>query len=348
MFKRAQLLFALSAGISSSAFAQIDAGFESPGYSGSATGTLLTGQNGWYIPVTPAADFNVYSYAGNTLNIPANPCGGNQFIAGFAGGANPVARAQLDLTFPTGEVLISTDVLAVYNGPLPLVNNVGSFSLNPNGGGPTYTNQTFILLYSWVDLNDPAAGYRAFYIHHNPDGTQIAQPGAQPGPEWTGLQLGNWYRTKTWVDFGRNKIVRVSIQDVTANGSETTVDVSGLNWWLAGGQAGGLPAPTAIRYFAGGSAANANTAAYDNLFVDVSSAPFDPCPSEGLPADMNCDGLVNNFDIDAFVLALSDRDAYEAAFPNCEFLNADVNNDGLVNNFDIDPFVLCVAEGGCP
>lgn len=67
-----------------------------------------------------------------------------------------------------------------------------------------------------------------------------------------------------------------------------------------------------------------------------------------LIADMNCDGRVNNFDIDPFVLALSDADAYAVTFPDCDVLGADVNGDGLVNNFDINPFVQCLANGGCP
>lgn len=67
-----------------------------------------------------------------------------------------------------------------------------------------------------------------------------------------------------------------------------------------------------------------------------------------LPGDVNCDGLVNNFDIDAFVLALSDPQAYAEAFPLCDIAAADINGDGLVNNFDIDPFVQCIADGGCP
>lgn len=65
-------------------------------------------------------------------------------------------------------------------------------------------------------------------------------------------------------------------------------------------------------------------------------------------ADTNCDGVVNNFDIDAFVLALSNAAAYEAAYPNCNILSADANADGIVNNFDIDNFVACVSAGGCP
>lgn len=348
MSKRTVVTAAMTFCFASAALAQLNTGFEPPDYAGSRDGTILTGQNGWYIPVTPSADFNLYAHADNALNIPANPCGGDFFAAGFAGGTNPVARAELGMTFPDGEVLISTDFLADHSDVVPVTNNVGSLSLNPNAGGPTYTNQTFILLFSWVDVNNPSAGYNAFYLHHNADGTQVAQPGSQPGPEWGGLQLNTWYRLKTWVDFRSNKIVRVSIQDVSGDGSETIVNVTSLDWWLAGGSAGGLPLPTAIRMFAGGTADNPNIAAYDNLHVDDASIPFDPCSDTNVAADMNCDGLVNNFDIDPFVLALSDAEAYEAAFPDCDVSNADVNGDGLVNNFDIDPFVACVANGGCP
>ncbi|MBL8877782.1 MAG: S8 family serine peptidase [Phycisphaerales bacterium] len=66
-----------------------------------------------------------------------------------------------------------------------------------------------------------------------------------------------------------------------------------------------------------------------------------------LPGDMNCDGRVNNFDINPFVMAISDPTAYEVEYPNCSVLRADINGDGLVNNFDIAPFVACVENGGC-
>ena len=64
--------------------------------------------------------------------------------------------------------------------------------------------------------------------------------------------------------------------------------------------------------------------------------------------DLNCDGAVNNFDIDPFVIALTDPGAYGEQFPSCRIENADVNADGSVNNFDIDPFVECLVAGGCP
>ena len=59
--------------------------------------------------------------------------------------------------------------------------------------------------------------------------------------------------------------------------------------------------------------------------------------------DLNCDGKVNNFDIDPFVLALTNPTKYAQQFPNCNRLLADTNGDGAVNNFDIDPFVKLIA-----
>lgn len=63
------------------------------------------------------------------------------------------------------------------------------------------------------------------------------------------------------------------------------------------------------------------------------------------PGDLNCDLVVNNFDIDPFVLALTNPAAYEAAYPSCNIENADVNQDGQVNNFDIDAFVALLTGG---
>ncbi|MBL8878740.1 MAG: right-handed parallel beta-helix repeat-containing protein, partial [Phycisphaerales bacterium] len=63
------------------------------------------------------------------------------------------------------------------------------------------------------------------------------------------------------------------------------------------------------------------------------------------PGDMNCGGVVNNFDIDLFVLALTNPAAYEAAQPECDVRQADMNADGSVNNFDIDLFVDALDAG---
>ncbi len=63
--------------------------------------------------------------------------------------------------------------------------------------------------------------------------------------------------------------------------------------------------------------------------------------------DTNCDGAIDNGDIDAFVLALLDAAAYATTYPGCEILNADTNRDGAIDNGDIDSFVACLLAGGC-
>lgn len=61
-----------------------------------------------------------------------------------------------------------------------------------------------------------------------------------------------------------------------------------------------------------------------------------------IPGDMNCDGVVNNFDIDPFVLGLVDPQGYAAAFPLCDSRAGDIDQSGSFDNFDIDPFVALV------
>lgn len=63
-----------------------------------------------------------------------------------------------------------------------------------------------------------------------------------------------------------------------------------------------------------------------------------------LRCDANCDGYVNNFDVDAFVLALSDPQGYADEYPECSLnCNNDINGDGFVNNHDVDAFLDCLG-----
>ncbi|MFH1747859.1 MAG: dockerin type I domain-containing protein [Planctomycetota bacterium] len=65
----------------------------------------------------------------------------------------------------------------------------------------------------------------------------------------------------------------------------------------------------------------------------------------GLPGDLNCDGVVDAADIAPFVLALGNRDAYAAEFPDCTIAAADINGDQMVNAYDIDGFILLLGGG---
>jgi hypothetical protein len=71
----------------------------------------------------------------------------------------------------------------------------------------------------------------------------------------------------------------------------------------------------------------------------------DGIPDECRLGDMNCDGAVNSFDIDPFVLAFVSPEVYAEEFPACPAMNGDINSDGEINVFDIDPFVSLLTRG---
>jgi hypothetical protein len=58
--------------------------------------------------------------------------------------------------------------------------------------------------------------------------------------------------------------------------------------------------------------------------------------------DATCDGRVDFFDIDPFLLALLDPAGYAEAYPDCDVRNADTSDDGKVDFADIDPFVAAL------
>jgi len=78
---------------------------------------------------------------------------------------------------------------------------------------------------------------------------------------------------------------------------------------------------------------------------DVLVRGLDPDGCPPVLGDLNCDGALNVFDIDPFVLALVDAAGYAAAFPTCDRMLADANGDGQVDVFDIDPFVMLLISG---
>ncbi len=69
-------------------------------------------------------------------------------------------------------------------------------------------------------------------------------------------------------------------------------------------------------------------------------------PPEAMRAGLaRCDGYIDFFDLDPFVLAITDPAGYESAYPDCDIMYADCNLDGVVDFFDIDPFVELVIGG---
>ena len=63
------------------------------------------------------------------------------------------------------------------------------------------------------------------------------------------------------------------------------------------------------------------------------------------PGDLNCDSIVNAYDIDGFICALSPACDYENLYPECDAINGDCNEDGAVDAYDIDGFIALVGGG---
>ncbi|MBS1712829.1 MAG: hypothetical protein JST30_00680, partial [Armatimonadetes bacterium] len=259
--------------------AQFSTGFEAgEGYSGSTSGVDVTGQQGWYIPVTGSAPGFVYVAAGNALSVPLNPFGGDQFLANKADTtytSQIVSRSQHDTTFTGGKWSVTYDFCPLFNGTPPSTDNLGSFSLQPST-----TANYFQTLYHWPDFNNPtvftfdygvapaggvSGGFTTFF---------------SAGAAWQNLPTNHWYRCSTTWDFATNQVTEVSIQDLTTGGAKTTFNPT--DWYLSGGANNVLAQPqaTAVRFFAGGST-NGNVVCYDNLNVGPASTSETLAPVNG-------------------------------------------------------------------
>ena len=60
--------------------------------------------------------------------------------------------------------------------------------------------------------------------------------------------------------------------------------------------------------------------------------------------DANCDGVIDFGDINPFVLAMTSLQAWQNAYPACNWQNVDINCDGSVGFGDINPFVALLSS----
>jgi hypothetical protein len=252
------LVLSIFAALAANAFA-ID--FENPPYNGSAGGTLLTGQDGWYLPAG-SVDWNVFTYAGNTMGAVANPGGGGDQFAGGVSTGTVFGRAQKDFGWDGSTVYeVSYDVNHQYLGQLPTAQNLGSWSLQDS-----LASRSLIALNVWEDLTTAATWASQFNVF---DAAGLALDFQSPGAAWTGLLTNHWYRVTHTIDFVNNTLAETSITDLHTN---TTNTFNPVGWYLRGGSTGGgLPAPTGYRFFAGGAAGNAF--ALDNVNINVIPEP---------------------------------------------------------------------------
>lgn len=88
------------------------------------------------------------------------------------------------------------------------------------------------------------------------------------------------------------------------------------------------------------------SSAYGESFPGAGGGSIIVAPA-GCAGDMDCDGQINFADIDPFVLALQGQAAYQAVYPNCNWLNGDFNENSAVDFGDIDAFVATIGSA-CP
>ena len=323
MWKRAVCLSCVLLAYSS-AYAQFSSDFE--GLNGSAAGEVLTGQDGYYIPGgTNSIDQFCFTYAGNALGIPANPCGGNLFVAGTGPGDGVFARAQKDIRWPFNTSIIGYDILVTFTGTLPASQNVGSFSIEPFPG-----STSMIALPRWTSTNAPLT-WAADYVRFDAAGAQILD--VVPVPGFSGLPIDTWFRWETSVNFASNRITEIVLTEIETGGA---VSYEPTDWYLEGGSGGGRPSPTGFRFTTRG-VTHGNTIAWDNLSIEHvrGGCTCDPC-------DMNCNGDINTVDIEFFIDLL-----FNGTDPCCGNRgdigsSGDVNLDGMINAEDIEGFIACL------
>jgi hypothetical protein len=282
-FSRIAPMASIGALVAACGMAQAQFTFEAPTYTGSAAGTVTTGQDGWFIPPVGGTDAFIFTYAGHALGVANNPLGALQCDTNYNNTGTP-SRAQHTFDFSAGGVWQATwDCTGKFNGTLPAADNLGSLSLQDST-----VAKYFQQLMNWGSTGIPlTTNYTATADHFHIAFGSFTAGGSginfnTPGAAWRDLIVGHWYRQSVkWTFTNPCRILTATIQDITAGGPVTTVYVSNNEWYLAGGSASGLPLPTAFRLFAGGS--TGNVTAWDNISIVPSTEGTGACclPSGG-------------------------------------------------------------------
>lgn len=235
--------------------AQFSTGFEPPTYTGSPSGTPCAGQDSFYVPpVAGSIDGNIFTYAGNTLGVPANPTGGVQFYAGMAVTGGP-ARSQRPIPVPSC-VFVEFDVCCNYLGAAAtLPNNIGSFSFQPSTTA-VYVN----LLARWATgAVAPATVWNAdLVVGPTATGTQTSLT----DPNFQNLPVNVWHRWGCTANLETGFYTEFRITNgATMVTSVFTPAPGSMPLPLSGG-----PLPTEFRLFTGGES---DLFAVDNLVIAV-------------------------------------------------------------------------------
>ena len=138
-------------------------------------------------------------------------------------------------------------------------------------------------------------------------------------------------------------VIDIKVQDPITSQTLTLDGVLGMNFLVASAFVSEAFPP---------SIDNLTPGSFDWLVFDEPAGVLGLDVKDSLLAivlgDLDGNGVLTNFDIAPFELALTDRDAYRAAYPGVTDFEqrGDVNRDGLFTNFDIQPFEDLLTSGG--
>ena len=226
------------------------------------------GWDGWYTPPT-----NLVQGSGPATVMPytvlpsgdADPRGGDRFLALALQASTPgtsTVRAQHDFDFSQATEWSVTNDLGVVNlsssGNSIGVNYIGRFSALSTSFSSAY----YQVLYGW-DTGAFDSTWSSLYAVYDANGNSLT---LLPASAWSGLLQEHWYSETTIFDEPTNRILLVSITDLTTNSATTVLPT---DWYMYGG-AGGHFSGNAIRF--SGSGAN-NGLLVDNVELDPVPEP---------------------------------------------------------------------------
>jgi hypothetical protein len=213
--------------------------FEPPAYTGSPTGTTVSGQNGW---TTPTGAASVYTYSTNALGFPANPTGGTQFLGATAPDSNTVDRARQSLDLSTSNLWqFNYDIIASVVGTADNTNifNFANIPILDNGSGSATGGVFLGQLLIWDSSTSNATfTYELEGANSSNNAAFFATPGGTSSA-LNHLQQNHWYTIGLTLDLTNNTLVSESITDITAAGPTNTYG-SPTNFFFDGGQGGHL------------------------------------------------------------------------------------------------------------
>ncbi|MBN2448510.1 MAG: hypothetical protein JXO22_17415 [Phycisphaerae bacterium] len=320
--------------------------------------------------------------AGQNVTITYDPAGGPLAGAaqvalhhGF-NGWNPVVSPDANMTWDAGEDVWTVTVGVPGNATqLDFVFNDGGSTWDNNngadwhyaveGGGPSDEwvmdgqldeGATLVALNNGVGLYagvidttlyvaavDAGEGNDHFILVANPPGSMTAAPWAKSGQvaQWAAY-IGN-ENDNSWAGW-------------FDAGGATAVTTGGGSGYLEGtlelvGEFGAMPTEVYLA-FAPYETPDGGTLIFthqipasvnDDGNIDADEYVVFHLSQSYEVGDMNCDGAADVFDIDAFVLAITNEVGYAAAYPDCDANLADCNGDSMVDVFDIDAFVAAIT-----